>query len=132
MKATEMRQRRRWRSYYGVEQKSLHVKMYFDVLKQLDKEAAVGYTPRNQLINQACEYYCKQLDEERREAVLGKARECTPNSSLSNQVTAELTTGAWENLQHIARGMGCSVDVAAELLLERAVREYDVRPFAYL
>lgn len=127
-----MRQKRRWRSYYGVEQKSLHVKMYFDVLENLDKESAVDYTPRNQLINQACEYYCKQLDEERRVAVLGKARECTPNTGMANQVTAELTAGAWENLQHIARGMGCTVDVAAEHLLERAVREYDSRPFAYL
>ena len=39
MKATETRRKRRWRSYCGVEQKSLHVKMYFDVLEQLEKEA---------------------------------------------------------------------------------------------
>lgn len=132
MKATEARKKRRWRSYYGAEQKSLHVKMYFDVLENLDKESAVDGTPRNALINQACEYYCKQLDEERREAASGKALKCTPNSSMANQVTAELTTDAWENLQHIAQGMGCTVDVAAAHLLERAVREYDGRPFAYL
>lgn len=132
MKATEARKKRRWRSYYCAEQKSLHVKMYFDVLEQLDKEASVDGTPRNQLINQACEYYVQQLDEERRGAASTPGQECTPNSSLSNQVTAELTHGAWENLQHIARGMGCTVDVAAEHLLERAVMEYDGRPFAYL
>lgn len=128
----EARKKRRWRSYYGVEQKSLHVKMYFDVLEQLDKEASVDGTPRNQLINQACEYYVQQLDEERRCVASTPGQECTPKSSLSNQVTAELTSGALENLQHIARGMGCTVDVAAEHLLERAVREYDGRPFAYL
>lgn len=106
--------------------------MYFDVLEQLDKESSVDGIPRNQLINQACEYYVQQLDEERRGVASTPGQECTPNSSLPNQVTAELTSGAWENLQHIARGMGCSVDVAAEHLLERAVREYDGRPFAYL
>lgn len=132
MRATEARKKRRWRSYYGAEQKSLHVKLYHDVLENLDKEAAIDGTPRNALINQACEYYVHQLDEERSDAALGRAQECTPNSSLPNQVTAELTVGAWENLQHIARGMGCTVDVAAEHLLERAVREYDGRPFAYL
>lgn len=132
MKATEARKKRRWRSYYGAEQKSLHVKMYFDVLENLDKESAVDGTPRNALINQACEYYVQQLDEERRGVVSTPGQECTLNSGFSNQVTAELTSGAWENLQHIARGMGCTVDVAAEHLLERAVREYDGRPFAYL
>jgi hypothetical protein len=132
MIATEARKKRRWRSYYGAEQKSLHVKMYFDVLEQLDKESSVDGIPRNRLINQACEYYVQQLDEERRGVASTPERECTPNSSLPNQVTAELTSGAWENLQHIARGMGCTVDVAAEHLLERAVREYDGRPFTYL
>ena len=132
MKATEARKKRRWRSYYGAEQKSLHVKMYFDVLEQLDKEAAVDYTPRNQLINQACEYYCKQLDEERRETVLGKTRECTPNAGMPDQVTVYLTGDAWKKLRHIADGMGFRPDQAAELLLERAVRDYDKRPFSYL
>lgn len=127
-----MRQKRRSRSYYCAEQKSLHVKLYHDVLEDLDKEAAVDGTPRNALINQACKYFCKQLDEERLDTAAGLVRKCTPNAGMSNQVTAELTVGAWENLQHIARGMGCSVDVAAEHLLERAVREYDGRPFAYL
>lgn len=132
MKATEQRKKRRWRSYYGVEQKSLHVKMYFDVLENLDKESAVDGTPRNQLINQACEYYCKQLDEERRGTVMGKARKCTPSCSTANQVTAELTAGRYEQLEFIARSLGCDVDRAAELLLERAIKDYDGRPFAYL
>lgn len=132
MRATEARKKRRWRSYYGAEQKSLHVKMYFDVLENLDKESAVDGTPRNALINQACEYYVQQLEEERSDAALGRDQERTPKSSMSNQVTAELTVGVWENLQHIARGMGCTVDVAAEHLLERAVSEYYGRPFAYL
>ena len=132
MKATETRKKRRWRSYYGVEQRSLHVKMYFDVLEQLDKEAATDGTPRNQLINQACEYYCKQLDEERREAAYGKARECTPSAICRGWVRAELTAGRYEQLEFIARSLGCDVDRAAELLLERAIKDYDGRPFAYL
>lgn len=127
-----MRRNQRGRSWYGAAQKSLHVKLYNDVLDMLDKESSVDGMPRNRLINQACEYYLKQLDEERSDISLDKARECTLNSSMSNQVTVELTTVAWENLQHIARGMGCTVDVAAEHLLERAVREYDMRPFSYL
>lgn len=132
MKATEARKKRRWRSYYGVEQKSLHVKMYFDVLENLDKESAVDGTPRNALINQACEYYCKQLDEERREAASGKALKCTPSANRMGWVQAELTAGRYEQLEFIARTLGCSVDHAAELLLERAVKDYDGRPFAYL
>lgn len=132
MKATEMRQKRRWRSYYGVEQKSLHVKMYFDVLEDLDKEAAVDDTPRNQLINQACEYYCKQLDEERREAAYGKALMCTPSANAMGWVQAELTAGRYEQLEFIARSLGCDVDRAAELLLERAIKDYNGRPFSYL
>lgn len=132
MKATEMRKKRRWRSYYGVEQKSLHVKMYYDVLENLDKEAAMDGTPRNQIINQACEYYCKQLDEERREAVLGKDRECTLSETRKGWVRAELTTGEYEQLEFIARALGCDIDRAAELLLERAIKDYDGRPFSYM
>lgn len=132
MKATEVRKKRRWRSYYGAEQKSLHVKMYFDVLEALDKESSVDGTPRNQLINQACEYYCKQLDDERREAASSKAFECTPILKRMGWVHAELTAGRYEQLEFIARSLGCDVDRAAELLLERAVKDYDGRPFAYL
>lgn len=132
MKATETRQKRRWRSYYGVEQKSLHVKMYFDVLEQLDKEASVDGTPRNQLINQACEYYVQQLDEERREASSSKALKCTPSANRMGWVQAELTAGRYEQLEFIARSLGCDVDRAAELLLERAVKDYNGRPFAYM
>ncbi len=132
MKATEARKKRRWRSYYGAEQKSLHVKMYFDVLENLDKESAVDGTPRNALINQACEYYIKQLDEERSDAALGRAQECTPNSSLPNQVTAQLDAGAMKNLEFIAKGMGCTLEIAAEVLLDRAVTEYFRRPFSCL
>lgn len=132
MKATEARKKRRWRSYYGVEQKSLHVKMYFDVLEQLDKESATDGTPRNQLINQACEYYCKQLDDERREAASGKALQCTPSANRTGWVQAELTAGRYEQLEFIARSLGCDVDRAAELLLERAVNDYNGRPFAYM
>lgn len=132
MKATEARKKRRWRSYYGAEQKSLHVKMYFDVLEALDKESSVDGTPRNQLINQACEYYIKQLDEERREASSVKALECTPSANRMGLVRAELTAGRYEQLEFIARSLGCDVDRAAELLLERAVKDYDGRPFAYL
>lgn len=131
MKATEQRKKRRWRSYYGVEQKSLHVKMYFDVLEILDKESAVDGMPRNALINQACEYYCKQLDEERRGTVMGKARKCTPNGSITNQVTAELTPKRYEQLVFIASTLGYSIDHAAKILLERAVVDYFGRPFAY-
>lgn len=132
MKATEMRRKRHWRSYCGVEQKSLHVKMYYDVLENLDKEAAVDGMPRNQLINQACDYYCKQLDEEREGRIFGAQDKCTPTLSSSNQATVELTQSAWENLQHIARGRGYSVDLTAGLLLERAIIEYDSRPFSFL
>ncbi|MEE1205203.1 MAG: hypothetical protein UHO69_03950 [Prevotella sp.] len=132
MRATEARKKRRWRSYYGAEQKSLHVKMYFDVLENLDKESAVDGTPRNALINQACEYYIKQLDEERSDAALGRAQECTPNSSLPNQVTAQLDAGAMKNLEFIAKGMGCTLEIAAEVLLDRAVTEYFRRPFSCL
>lgn len=127
-----MRKKRRWRSYYGVEQKSLHVKMYFDVLENLDKESAIDGTPRNALINQACEYYAQQLDEERREAASGKALKCTPSANRIGWVQAELTTGRYEQLEFIARSLGCGVDHAAELLLERAIKDYDGRPFAYL
>lgn len=106
--------------------------MYFDVLENLDKESAVDGTPRNTLINQACEYYVQQLDEERREASSGRARECTPNVSMANCVTVELNTGVAQNLQYIAKQMGCTVDIAAEILLDRAVTEYGKRPFSYL
>lgn len=132
MRATEARKKRRWRSYYGVEQKSLHVKMYFDVLEQLDKESSVDGTPRNQLINQACEYYVQQLDEERRGVASTPGQECTPKSSLPNQVTAQLDAGAMKNLEFIAKGMGCTLEIAAEVLLDRAVTEYFRRPFSCL
>lgn len=132
MKATEARKKRRWRSYYGAEQKSLHVKLYHDVLENLDKEAAIDGTPRNALINQACEYYVHQLDEERSDAALGRSQECTPNSSLPNQVTAQLESGAMKNLEFIAKGMGCTLEIAAEVLLDRAVTEYFRRPFSCL
>lgn len=132
MKATEARKKRRWRSYYGAEQKSLHVKLYHDVLENLDKEAAIDGTPRNALINQACEYYVHQLYEERRDAALGRAQGCTPNVDMVNQVTAELTVEAMQYLQHIARGLGCDHNRAATLLLTRAVIEYDTRPFSYI
>lgn len=126
-----MRRKRRWRSYCGVEQKSLHVKMYYDVLENLDKEAAVDCTPRNQLINQACDYYCKQLDDERKERVLGAQDKCTPALSMANRVTAELNAEAIQNLQFIAKGMGCTTDIAAEVLLDRAIAEYFRRPFSW-
>lgn len=132
MKATEARKKRRWRSYYGAEQKSLHVKMYFDVLEQLDKEASVDGTPRNQLINQACEYYVKQLDEERLEASSGKARECTHCVKFDERICTVVSTTVAEKLQHIARGLGCDSDTAAMMLLDRAVREYDSRPFSFM
>lgn len=132
MTAREMRQHQRRRSWYGAEQKSLHVKMYFDVLEQLDKEAAVDGTPRNALINQACEYYVQQLDDERREAASGKARECTRCVKFDERVCTIVSTNVAEKLEHIARGLGCYPDRAAALLLERAVMEYDDRPFAYM
>lgn len=106
--------------------------MYYDVLEEIDKEAAVDGTPRNQLINQACKYYCKQLDEERREAAYGQARGCTPSENQRGWVRAELTAGRYEQLEFIARVLRCDVDNAAELLLERAVMDFDGRPFAYL
>ena len=132
MKATEQRNKRRWRSYYGAEQKSLHVKMYFDVLDNLDKEAAVDGTPRNALINQACEYYISQLDEERMQSVTTAALRCTPTPDAKGWVSAELTAGRYEQLEFIAKSMGCDVDRAAELLLERAIKEYNGRPFSFL
>lgn len=132
MKATEMRKKRRWRSYYGADQKSLHVKLYHDVLENLDKEAATDGTPRNALINQACEYFVKQLDEERLETVSGRARECTHCTRFDERVCTIVSTSTAEKLQHIARGLGCDSDRAAALLLERAVLEYDGRPFSYL
>ena len=106
--------------------------MYFDVLENLDKESAVDGTPRNALINQACEYYIKQLDEERSDAALGRAQECTPNSSLPNQVTVELTPKMLEQLVFVANTLGYSKDRVAKILLEKAVEDYFKRPFAYL
>ena len=106
--------------------------MYFDVLEGIDKESSVDGIPRNALINQACEYYVKQLDEERREAASGQARECTPNIDKATQVTAELDAVAMKNLEFIAKGMGCTLEIAAKVLLDRAVTEYFRRPFSCL
>lgn len=106
--------------------------MYYDVLENLDKEAAVDGTPRNQLINQACDYYCKQLDNEREERVFGAQDKCTPALSTVNQVTAELTPEKFEQLVFIANTLGRSKESLAKILLERAVEDYFERPFAYL
>lgn len=47
-------------------QKAICVKLDFDNLEQLDKEAALGWKKRNRIINDAVSFYLDFLDRRRR------------------------------------------------------------------
>lgn len=55
----------------AVTTQAISVKMDHHTLLALDKEAYVSGVKRNRLINQACDFYIKHLDEERSNKAIG-------------------------------------------------------------
>ena len=55
----------------AVTTQAISVKMDHHTLVALDQEAHVSGVKRNRLINQACDFYIKHLDEERYNSIHG-------------------------------------------------------------
>lgn len=55
----------------AVTTQAISVKMDHHTLVALDQEAYVSGVKRNRLINQACDFYIKHLDEERTNLIHG-------------------------------------------------------------
>lgn len=133
-------------SYYGVEQKAIGCKLDLATLHKVEAEQSVSGIKKNALINMALEWYLDELDEERSRVAHGSA----DSSIYSNQATAQMfagykegntldsflikhmTCGEIDELSHISRQMGATLESITEKALQHFIEDYKKRPFAWL
>ena len=118
-----------WRSRYSIKQKPVLVKLYTDVLVQLENECCVDGCPRNNLINQACRWYCDELDNVRHSVAVND----TPgHSRIVDVLKNALTPEQYRKLCHISRSLAKDIDTIVIDRVLDMLEHYDDVPLNYL
>lgn len=122
-------------SYYGPEQKAIGCKIDLGILDMVEAEQAVSGVKKNALINMALKWYLDELDEERSRKTHGSAASkyiLQSGSTLDSFLAKHMTCGEVDELNHICRQMGVTIDGITEKVLRHFIEDYRKRPFAWL
>lgn len=122
-------------SYYGPEQKAIGCKLDLAILDKVEAEQDVSGIKKNALINMALKWYLDELDEERSRVAHGTPGQkyiLQSGNTLDSFLAKHMTCGEVDELNHICRQMGASLESITEKVLRHFIEDYRKRPFAWL